>query len=59
MKKIPFAKYGFTLYDISTVTRLIENAGLTIKAAITDTEFVTSNSGEKIEREFTILTAKK
>jgi len=59
MKKIPFAKYGFTLYDISTVTRLIENAGLTIKAAITDTEFVTSNSGEKIEREFTILTTKK
>lgn len=59
MKKIPFAKYGFTLYDIPTVTKLLENAGFIVEAAVTDTEFVTSNIGEKIEREFVILTAKK
>jgi len=59
MKKIPFAKYGFTLYSIPTVTKLLENAGFIVEAAVTDTEFVTSNSGEKIEREFVILTAKK
>jgi len=59
MKKIPFAKYGFTLFSIPTVTKLLENAGFIVEAAVTDTEFVTSNSGEKIEREFVILTAKK
>lgn len=59
MQKIPFAKYGFTHYDRDTVTGLMQAAGLTVTAAITDTEMVTSNSGEKIEREFVVLTAKK
>lgn len=59
MKKIPFAKFGFTLYDISTVTLLLKTAGLTDVNAVTNTELVTSNSGEKIEREFVVLTAKK
>ncbi len=59
MQKIPFAKYGFTLYDIETVTALMQGAGLTVTAAVTDTEMVMSNSGEQIEREFVVLTAKK
>lgn len=59
MAKIPFAKYGFTLYDIETVSGLMETAGMTITSAITDTEMVMSNSGEQIEREFVVLTAKK
>lgn len=59
MRKIPFAKYGFTLYDIETVTAVMKSAGLTTVTAITDTEMVMSNSGEQIEREFVILTAKK
>jgi ubiquinone/menaquinone biosynthesis C-methylase UbiE len=59
MQKIPFAKYGFTLYDIETVTGLITTAGLTVTSAVTDTEMVMSNSGEQIEREFVVLTAKK
>ncbi|PZR21352.1 MAG: class I SAM-dependent methyltransferase [Flavobacterium psychrophilum] len=59
MQKIPFAKYGFTLYDIETVSKLMEDAGLSVIAANTDTEMVMSNSGEQIEREFVILTAKK
>lgn len=59
MKKIPFAKFGFTLYDIPTVVLLLETAGFININTITDTEFVTSNSGEKIEREFVVITAKK
>jgi len=59
MQKIPFTKYGFTLYDIESVTSLMQNTGLTIISAVTDTEMVRSNSGEKIEREFVVLTAKK
>lgn len=59
MQKIPFAKYGFTLYDIETVSKLMEDAGLSVIAANTATEMVMSNSGEQIEREFVILTAKK
>lgn len=59
MRKIPFAKYGFTLYTIETVTDVMESAGLNVIYANTDTEMVMSNSGEQIEREYVILTAKK
>lgn len=59
MQKIPFAKYGFTLYAIETVSRLMTTAGFTVTNATTDTEMVINNSGEQIEREFVILTAKK
>ncbi|MHA3787161.1 class I SAM-dependent methyltransferase [Flavobacterium hauense] len=59
MQKIPFAKYGFTLYDIETVSGLMNATGLTVIAADINTEMVMSNSGEQIEREFVILTAKK
>lgn len=59
MQKIPFAKYGFTLYDIETVTGLMNATGLTVIASDINTEMVLSNSGEQIEREFVILTAKK
>lgn len=59
MDKIPFAKYGFTLYNTDTVTELIETAGLVVTEAITATEMVLSNTGNEIEREFVLLTAKK
>jgi ubiquinone/menaquinone biosynthesis C-methylase UbiE len=59
MQHIPFAKYGFTLYDIETVTGLMETAGLTVTSSMTEKEFVTGNSGQQIEREFVIFTAKK
>lgn len=59
MQKIPFAKYGFTLYDIETVTGLMETSGLIVVSAITDTEMVMGNNGQEIEREFVVLTAKK
>lgn len=59
MEKIPFAKFGFVLYDVETVTRLLEISGFSVLVANTEKEFVTSNSGEQIEREFVILSAKK
>ncbi|MEL1245910.1 methyltransferase domain-containing protein [Flavobacterium sp. DGU11] len=57
MRHIPFAKYGFTLYDIETVARLMETAGLEVVSVNTEKEFVTSE--RQIEREFVIFTAKK
>ena len=59
MQHIPFAKYGFTQYNISTVTNLLNAAGIHVTSAVTDREYVTSNSGGQIEREFVILTAIK
>ena len=59
MAKIPFAKYGFTLYDTENVTALIVAAGLKIEHIALESEFVTSNSGQEIEREFVIVTARK
>lgn len=59
MQHIPFAKFGFVLYDIETVIQLLENVGFTILETKAEKEFVTSNSGEQIEREFIILSAKK
>lgn len=57
MEKIPFAKYGFVLYDPKTVIGLLEDAGFIVEDIIADTELVLSNSGEKIEREIVIITA--
>lgn len=59
MQHIPFAKYGFTMYDIESVKALLEKAGLQNITANSYSEMVTSNSGEQIEREFVIVTAQK
>jgi len=59
MQHIPFAKFGFNHYTITDVAALFINAGLKIISEDLQTEFVTSNSGAQIEREFVILTAIK
>ena len=59
MQKIPFAKYGFTMYKEPQVKALLESAGLKITNEITETEYITGNNGEKIERDFVIACAKK
>lgn len=59
MQKIPFAKYGFNLYSEARVKELLENAGLEIVSEQTEKELITSNTGEQIEREYVITTAKK
>lgn len=59
MQKIPFAKYGFNLYSEAWVRNLLVSSGLKIVSEQTEKEFVTSNTGEQIEREYVITTAKK
>lgn len=59
MQNIPFSKYGFTLYSEDAVRNLLENTGFSISDEITETELVTSNSSQQIEREFVIITAVK
>lgn len=59
MQYIPFAKYGFTLYDVESVNSILKYCGFTDNNAVTETELVKSNSGEDIEREIVILTARK
>ncbi|MES2485270.1 MAG: methyltransferase domain-containing protein, partial [Bacteroidota bacterium] len=59
MQHIPFAKYGFTLYDAEDVTKLLALSGLEVQHIELNSEFVTSNSGEQIEREIMVITAVK
>ena len=59
MQNIPFAKYSFTLYSEDAVRDLLEKSGFNISNEITETELVTSNSGQQIEREFVIISAVK
>ena len=57
MVKIPFAKYGFTMYEPGEITRILQKAGFEINNIYEDTELVLSNNGEQIEREIAIITA--
>lgn len=59
MQKIPFVKYGFNLYSEGRVRELLESCGLTIASEITEKERITGNTGQHIEREFVITSAKK
>lgn len=59
MKKIPFAKYGFNMQSVATVTAILEKAGLTVISNLSETEKIIGNSGNAIEREIVVLTAKK
>ncbi len=56
MIKIPFAKYGFTMYTAEHTSELLDKAGFVIRNVYQDTEQVLSNSGENIDREITIVT---
>lgn len=59
MQKIPFAKYGFSIYSPAAVAALLENAGFEIISETPEKELVDSINGDKIEREIVITTAKK
>lgn len=59
MQKIPFAKYGFSMYSPAAVAAVLENAGFEIVSETPEKELVDSINGEKIEREIVITTARK
>lgn len=59
MQKIPFAKYGFRHYSEKAVRDLLNNSGFKIHDEFTEKEFVTSNTGRQIEREFVIISGVK
>lgn len=59
MQKIPFAKYGFHLYSEVMVRELLEHSGFTISSEITEKELITGSTGQQIEREFVVTSAKK
>ncbi|WP_426326877.1 class I SAM-dependent methyltransferase [Pedobacter sp. R-06] len=57
MQNLPFTPYGFTLYNIETVTELLEKAGFAIKNTLKKIELVQSKTGEQVEREYYVVTA--
>ncbi|GGB80758.1 methyltransferase [Flavobacterium suaedae] len=59
MRKIPFAKYGFTMQSVPSVIAILEKSGLIVLNSTLETEKIVGNSGNAIEREIVVLTAKK
>ena len=59
METLPFTQFGFNLYTEVEVIKLLKSAKFTIESIETITENVLSKTGEKVEREFTIILAKK
>lgn len=59
MQKLPFTQYGFQLYDSETVEQLLKAAQFSVEPCIQETEQITGNAGEPMDREIVILTATK
>jgi len=57
MEKLPFTKYGFTLYDPNTVIDLLKNAGFNNVEATKKTEQIRSNAGFMVERDYFVVSA--
>ena len=57
MQNLPFTPYGFTLYNIETVTERLEKAGFAIKNTLKKIEQIQSKTGEQVEREYYVVTA--
>jgi len=57
MQNLPFTAYGFTLYDVETVTELFEKAGFAIKNTLNKIEQIQSKTGEQMERAYHIVVA--
>jgi SAM-dependent methyltransferase len=57
MEKLPFTKYGFTLYESDIVIDLLKNAGFDNVKGIKKTEQIKSNAGFMLEREYYIISA--
>ncbi len=54
MEHLPFTKYGFTLYDTPTLTKLVASTPFQILGFRPHTEQVETQTGVLTEREFTV-----
>ncbi|HLT06682.1 MAG TPA: class I SAM-dependent methyltransferase [Cyclobacteriaceae bacterium] len=59
MERLPFTQYGFHLYDTDKVQKLLSGVGFSFHQAVDQQETVTSKTGDKVQRQFTTLTAIK
>jgi len=59
MKKLPFTKWKFQLYDKHMVSDLLTKAGFAIAEVNEETETIKGNTGETIERDIVIIRATK
>lgn len=59
MEKLPFVRFGFTLYDSDESRALLKGAGFAIQGVEKQRETVTAKSGEQVDREFVTITAVK
>lgn len=59
MEKLPFTKYGFTLYNLDAITDLLAEAGFNNGESIKKTEQIKSSSGFMVERDYYVVSASR
>lgn len=59
MGKLPFTKFGFNLYSVKDVQKLVENSEFEIVNTEFQTEEIQSKSGEMVCRKFVTVVLKK
>lgn len=59
MEQLPFARYGFSLYEAEEVTELAGRAGFATHSTIRRIETVMGKTGETVDREYVCLLLKK
>ena len=57
MEKLPFTKYGFTLYGLEDVKNLLIKAGLAVAHTAKKTEQIKSSAGFMVERDYHVVSA--
>ncbi|WP_412466749.1 class I SAM-dependent methyltransferase [Pedobacter sp. KLB.chiD] len=57
MQNLPFTSYGFTLYEVEKVKKLLESAGFTIENMVNKTEQIKSKTGQQVERTYHVMVA--
>jgi len=56
MQTLPFVQFGFELYDTKKVEELIAETAWKIANTASETETITTKTGELVDREFTTVT---
>ncbi|RDC56787.1 class I SAM-dependent methyltransferase [Pedobacter chinensis] len=57
MEKLPFTKYGFTLYEPEELKMLLSSAGFDVQEVIKKTEQINSNADFRVERDYYVISA--